>query len=78
MRPVMTITIHIGYTEGSLNRELPLPGGPGVGTSTSLPMVVAWLAHAMLGHRGWLYNAVLCLPVGSRPYWSYPNGQDGV
>ena len=34
MRPVMTITIHIGYTEGSLNRELPLPGGPEVGTST--------------------------------------------
>src|SRR5712691_11762783 len=34
IRPVMTITIHIGYTEGSLNRELPLPGGPEVGTST--------------------------------------------
>ena len=27
MRPVMTITIHIGYTEGSLSRELSLPGG---------------------------------------------------
>src|SRR5262249_46772789 len=27
-RPVMTFTIHIGYTEGSLSRELPLPGGP--------------------------------------------------
>jgi hypothetical protein len=34
MRPVMTITIHIGYTEGSLCRELSLPGGPEVGTST--------------------------------------------
>ena len=34
MRPVMTITIHIGYTEGSLSRELSLPGGPEVGTST--------------------------------------------
>jgi hypothetical protein len=31
MRPVMTITIHIGYTGGSLYRELPLPGGPEVG-----------------------------------------------
>ena len=31
MRPVMTITIHIGYTEGSLSRELSLPGGPEVG-----------------------------------------------
>ena len=30
----MTITIYIGYTEGSLSRELPLPGGPEVGTST--------------------------------------------
>jgi hypothetical protein len=28
MRPVMTMTIHIGYTEGSLSRELSLPGGP--------------------------------------------------
>ena len=31
---VMTITIHIGYTGGSLSRELSLPGGPEVGTST--------------------------------------------
>ena len=31
MRPVMTITIHIGYTEGSLCKELSLPGGPEVG-----------------------------------------------
>jgi hypothetical protein len=31
MRPVMTITLHIGYTEGSLYRELSLPGGSGVG-----------------------------------------------
>ena len=31
MRPVMTITIHIGYTEGSLSRELSLPRGPEVG-----------------------------------------------
>jgi hypothetical protein len=30
MRPVMTITIHIGYTEGPLSRELSLPGGPEV------------------------------------------------
>jgi predicted Zn-dependent protease len=30
----MTITMHIGYTEGSLSRELSLPGGPEVGTST--------------------------------------------
>jgi len=35
MRPVMTITIHIGYTEGSLCRELSLPGGPEV--SNRLP-----------------------------------------
>ena len=34
MRPVMTITIHIGYTEGSLSRELSLPGGLEAGTST--------------------------------------------
>jgi hypothetical protein len=31
MRPVMTITIHIGYTEDPLSRELSLPGGPEVG-----------------------------------------------
>jgi hypothetical protein len=31
MRPVMTMTIHIGYTEGSLDKELSLPGGPEVG-----------------------------------------------
>jgi hypothetical protein len=27
MRPVMTIAIHIGYTDGFLSRELSLPGG---------------------------------------------------
>jgi hypothetical protein len=41
MRPVMTITIHIGYTEGSLSRELSLPGGPEVGTSTPRQRKVA-------------------------------------
>jgi hypothetical protein len=43
MRPVMTITIHIGYTEGSLSRELSLPGGPEVGTSTPRKRKVAVL-----------------------------------
>ena len=41
MRPVMTMTIHMGYTEGSLSRELSLPGGPEVGTSTPRKRKVA-------------------------------------
>jgi hypothetical protein len=34
MRPVMTMTTHMGYTEGSRNRELALPGGSEVSIST--------------------------------------------
>jgi hypothetical protein len=42
MRPVMTIIIHIGYTEGSLCRELSLPGG----SEVSISSPGRWWSHS--------------------------------
>jgi hypothetical protein len=60
MRPVMTITIYIGYTEGSLSRELALPGGPEV--SISSPR--RWWSHSwpMLCWGTVASYMMLCLP----------------
>src|SRR4030095_10686005 len=42
MRPVMTIILHIGYTEASLYRELSLPGG----SEVSISSPGRWWSHS--------------------------------